>query len=213
MPQNMLQNTLQNMPPNMAQNRPANLKQEMVALRPFLLRMAHRYLRNDDWAEDAVSETLVAALEKPQAFAGRASLRAWLVGILKNKTIDQVRLHTRECPLYASDVDTDTESWCDATVAGANDAPAPWGDPLETLARRQFMAQFQRCIKTLPAQQGRAFMLRNWKEEDTEEICRQLGVSANHLGVLLFRARRSLRAAMQTLWQAVPHEATHPARA
>jgi RNA polymerase sigma-70 factor, ECF subfamily len=194
---------------------PPDLKQEIVALRPFLLRVAHRYVRNDDWAEDAVSETLLAALEKPLAFAGRASLRTWLVGILKNKAIDQVRLHTRECAWHAgdADADADAEHMSDAASASAADAPAPWGDPLEALARRQFMTQFAHCIKTLPAQQGRAFLLRNWKEEDTEEICRQLGVSANHLGVMLFRAKRSLRAAMQALWLTVPADTRPPMQA
>ncbi len=40
-------------------------------LRPQLLRFARVQLRNEAWAEDAVSETLLAALENPQAFAGR----------------------------------------------------------------------------------------------------------------------------------------------
>jgi hypothetical protein len=39
---------------------------------PQLLRFARSQLRNDAWAEDAVSDTLLAALERPQAFAGAA---------------------------------------------------------------------------------------------------------------------------------------------
>jgi RNA polymerase sigma-70 factor (ECF subfamily) len=37
----------------------------LETLRPQLLRYARLQLRNDAWAEDAVSETLLAALEKP----------------------------------------------------------------------------------------------------------------------------------------------------
>ncbi len=66
-------------------------------MRPMLVRMARQRLRNDAWAEDAVSETLVAALESPAAFAGRAKVQTWLVGILKHKVVDQIRRHTREC--------------------------------------------------------------------------------------------------------------------
>ena len=68
---------------------------QVAAIRPMLVRTARRRLRNDAWAEDAVSETLVAALEKPSAFAGRAAVQSWLVGILKHKTVDQIRRHTR----------------------------------------------------------------------------------------------------------------------
>ena len=39
---------------------------QVETLRPQLLRYARSQLRNDAWAEDAVSDTLLAALEKPQ---------------------------------------------------------------------------------------------------------------------------------------------------
>ena len=69
---------------------------QVEALRPQLMRFARVQLRNDAWAEDAVSEALLAALEKPQSFAGQSQLKTWLVGILKHKVIDQLRRHTRE---------------------------------------------------------------------------------------------------------------------
>ena len=74
--------------------------ERVAAQRPILLRTAHQMLRNKAWAEDAVSETLVAALEKPGAFAAGAGLRTWLVAILKHKIVDQIRHHTRECQVY-----------------------------------------------------------------------------------------------------------------
>jgi RNA polymerase sigma-70 factor (ECF subfamily) len=47
--------------------------EQVAAHRPLLVKMARLRLRNDAWAEDAVSETLVAALENGAAFGGRAS--------------------------------------------------------------------------------------------------------------------------------------------
>ncbi|MEO6292071.1 MAG: sigma factor, partial [Burkholderiaceae bacterium] len=64
--------------------------------RIYLLRFARLQLRNDAWAEDAVSETLLAALVKPQAFENKSQLKTWLVGILKHKVIDVLRVQTRE---------------------------------------------------------------------------------------------------------------------
>ena len=62
-----------------------DLHQQLQTHRPMLLKFAMRQLRNTAWAEDAVSETLLAALAKPDAFEGRSQLRTWLVGILKFK--------------------------------------------------------------------------------------------------------------------------------
>ena len=66
------------------------------ALHPQLMRFARSQLRNDARAEDAVSETVLAALAKPQAFAGQSQLKTWLVGILKHKLVDQIRRHSKE---------------------------------------------------------------------------------------------------------------------
>lgn len=177
---------------------PAAFAQELAALRPMLVNLARRALRNDAWAEDAVSETLVAALERPDSFAGRAKARTWVVGILKHKLVDQVRRHTRECPIERFD---DEEAEIDGSnVPAGHDEPAPWGDPLSTLARRQFLNQVNSALATLPPKQGRAFVLCEWMEHETHEACRELGVTPNHLGVMLHRARQRLRAAVAPQW-------------
>ncbi|GAB3482348.1 hypothetical protein GCM10011496_08120 [Polaromonas eurypsychrophila] len=43
-----------------------------------------------------MSETLLAALAKPQAFGNRSQLKTWLIGVLKHKVIDQIRSNARE---------------------------------------------------------------------------------------------------------------------
>ena len=60
----------------------ARIDRELAALRPQLLRVARLQLRNDAWAEDAVSETLIAALEGRERFSGQSQLSTWVVGIL-----------------------------------------------------------------------------------------------------------------------------------
>ena len=71
-------------------------EQQLTESRAYLLKFARLQLRNDSCAEDAVSETLLAALAKPQAFAARSQLRTWLVGILKHKIVDMLRQHGRD---------------------------------------------------------------------------------------------------------------------
>ena len=81
------------------------LESQLAEHQGYLLRFARLQLRNDAWAEDAVSDTLLAALEKPQSFAGQSQLKTWLVGILKHKLIDQLRRHTREIASSPDDDD------------------------------------------------------------------------------------------------------------
>src|SRR5258705_6915830 len=59
--------------------------------RPYLVRYASLQLRDAHAAEDAVQETLLAALAAEASFAGRSNLRTWLTGILKHKIIDAIR--------------------------------------------------------------------------------------------------------------------------
>ena len=73
-----------------------SFEQQIVDLHDYLFKFARLQLRNEAWAEDAVSETVVAALSKPHAFEHRSQLKSWLVGILKHKVIDTLRLHGRE---------------------------------------------------------------------------------------------------------------------
>lgn len=169
--------------------------QQLAEMRPMLVKIARRSVRNEAWAEDAVSDTLVAALEQPQAFAGRAKVQTWVVGILKHKLVDQVRRHTRECQLPAFD-DSDDAGFDALLPVPDQDA----ADPLATLARRQFAQQVDAAMAALPAKQSRAFMLYECLEHDTGDVCAELGVTPNHLGVILYRARNRLRKAMAPQW-------------
>ena len=45
-------------------------------------------------------------------------------------------------------------------------------------------------------------MLRECLDLGTEEVCRELGVSANNLSVMLHRARLRLRETLQPFWMA-----------
>jgi RNA polymerase sigma-70 factor, ECF subfamily len=173
------------------------LAHQIAACRPVLLRMARQRLRNMVWAEDAVSETLLAALEKPNVYAGRAMLRTWLVGILKHKVVDQIRRHTRECQAEAGNDEPEFGDLPAAASVGAFESHAEWDDPQELLRRRQFIDCFHSCLKNLPPQQARAVMLRDWMEQETDDVCNQLGVTANNLAQILHRGRRQLRASLQ----------------
>jgi len=177
------------------------LASQLAALRPALLRVARQRVRNPAWAEDAVSETLVAALENPAAFGGRAQLKTWLVGILKHKLVDQLRSSTREqSPAGADDGEDALDAYADTTPTWGVEARAGRGDPQDHLVRRQFVQHLERSLRSLPEKQGRAFVMRECLDVDADEVCRELGVTANNLSVMLHRARQRLRDSLQPLW-------------
>lgn len=186
-----------------------NFATQVEALRPQLLRYARTQLRNDAWAEDAVSEALLAALEKPQSFQGTAQLRTWLTGSLKHKVIDQIRRHGREISTHRDDDgDADLDELLFDHTGHWREAPADWGQPAATLQQRQFIEVLDACIEHLPGQQGRVFLMREWLELDSEEICKETGISSTNLFVLLHRARLKLRECLQLNWFSSPVPAT-----
>jgi RNA polymerase sigma-70 factor (ECF subfamily) len=52
----------------------------------------------------------------------------------------------------------------------------------------------------LPKKLASLFMLREVQEEDNEEICKALGISATNAWVMLYRARMSLRKCIELNW-------------
>ena len=164
------------------------------------MRFARAQLRNDAWAEDAVSETVLAALAKPQAFAGQSQLKTWLVGILKHKLIDQIRRHSREVSATTAEDGEDYDALLLNDGGGWREAPAEWGDPEATLGQREFFEVLEVCVEELPGVQGRVFMMREWLELDTAEICKELKITSTNAWVLLHRARLRLQTCLQQRW-------------
>ena len=179
-----------------------NFGHQVAGARGYLLKFAKLQLRNDAWAEDAVSETLLAALNKPQSFAGQSQLRTWLVGILKHKVIDILRERKREfaLPLSGDDDADPLQEMAFEPNGHFQHPPADWGNPQQDLQQRQFMAVLDACVSKLPAAQGRLFLMREWLEMSTDDICKELALTSTHLYVQLHRARLRLRECLDLNW-------------
>ena len=182
-----------------------SFEQQLVAHRDYLMRFARLQLRNEAWAEDAVSETLLAALAKPQAFEQRSQLKSWLVGILKHKVVDSLRVHGREISTSADDDDSDPLDYMDFHADGHfAQAPSDWGNPEQDLSSRQFLAVMDACTNKLPPVQGRLLLMREWLELSSEEVCKELDLTPTNLYVQLHRARLRLRECLELNWFAKP---------
>ncbi len=181
-----------------------SFERQLVAHRDYLLRFALLQLRNEAWAEDAVSETMLAALDKPQAFANRSQLKTWLVGILKHKVIDVFRVNARTVSLDMQDDGPAADDALDTLIFHASghfaQPPADWGNPEQDLQSHQFMVILEACTEKMPPAMGRVFLMREWLELTSDEICKELGLSSTNLYVTLHRARLRLRECLELNW-------------
>ncbi len=180
---------------------------ELDKHRPHLIKFAMGQLRNATYAEDVVQETLVAAVQGAERFAGQSSVRTWLIGILKHKITDHFRRQSREAPLPDLDEETSLED-LDARFKPdghfidnpAHVPGADWGDPEATLSQSRFFAVLEECMARLPPNTARAFNMREIMGMDTDEICKELGITATNAWVMLYRARMALRECLQAKW-------------
>jgi RNA polymerase sigma-70 factor (ECF subfamily) len=176
---------------------------EVEGFRPYLMRYALIQLRDPVAAEDAVQETLLAALRGGEAFGGRSSVKTWLTGILKHKIIDQLRRDSRERRLNDTEAPPDEADIADATFSDDGhwqEFPADWGAPDKSLEAKQFWTVFEMCLQVMPPRTARVFVMREVMELSTEEICKELGISATNCWVMLHRARLALRACLEMKW-------------
>ena len=182
-----------------------DMADEIAAHRPLLYRLALLQLGDPAAAEDATQDALLAAIQKIDGFEGRASLRTWMVSILRFKVLDILRTKKRHGPTLAPDDlarELDIKSFeglFDETGCWATTKDA-WSDPETHLAQIEFFKILEACMTRLPTNTSRVFLMRSWLELSPEEVCEKIGVSRGNLRVLLYRARMQLRECLDDNW-------------
>ena len=168
----------------------------------YLYRFALARLRDPHLAEDAVQETMLAAI-KGNSFEGESSARTWLTGILKHKIIDLQRKQIREQPV--SDlIDLDGS---DSTMDDFFDQSGHWLEKPQTLnmpdsnlEQKQFLTILDECVGKLPKKLKAIFLMRDVHELENENICKELDITATNAWVMLYRARMGLRKCLELNW-------------
>lgn len=167
----------------------------------YLFRYALVRLRDRTNAEDVVQETFLAALKGKEQFRGQASVKTWLVGILKHKIIDHFRKNSREVPVTnLLSADESPEDVFDANGKWKEE-PGVWrDDPADHLEKKEFWKIFRECLAGLPRRLADLFSLREFEGLKTEEICNQMDLSTTNLNVQLYRARLRLARCLDVNW-------------
>jgi RNA polymerase sigma-70 factor, ECF subfamily len=148
-------------------------------LSPGLFAFAYRAVRQREEAEDLVQDTWISALRTVPSFAGRSSLRTWLVSILRRRIADRFR---RERP--SEQLEEEKLGWDTAALEERIDAYEAAG--IATRAMTE-LSELERTAVTLC----------DVHDLDRDEASARMGVTRGHLRVLLHRGRHKLEAALK----------------
>ncbi|WP_219701627.1 RNA polymerase factor sigma-70 [Marinomonas lutimaris] len=176
-------------------------------LRTQMLKFAKLQVRDNQLAEDAVQEAMISAYQNIDRFARQAAFKTWVFSILKNKIIDLLRKEKRHTA--ASQLEDGPNLSGEALIEHLfeenghwqkDERPKKWDQPEHGVENEHFWRIFDACLDALPAKYGRLFMMREFLEMDTPEICHNEDVSISSLNVTLYRARLRLRECLEDHW-------------
>jgi RNA polymerase sigma-70 factor (ECF subfamily) len=147
-----------------------------------MLRIAMRYLKQQDLAEDAVQEAFIKAFKHIDSFSGDVTFGAWLKRIVINQSIDYCRQLKYYDPIDENKlemIDEERNSW-------------EVEDQLTT-------ADVENCIENLPENYATVLKLYLMEGYDHEEIGEILNIKANNSRILLHRGKNELKKHLKTL--------------
>jgi len=174
----------------------------------YLFNYAIVRVNDREKAEDLVQETFLAGLKAKDNFQGKSSERTWLISILKRKIIDTYRKQ------YSSKESSMTAYEQDISDGDFHRSEAPFrGNWLEgkgphsksllpegEIEQEELMEIIRRCIELLPPNLAAAFVMKMIDEAESDEICKELGITSSNLWVMLHRARLKMRSCVESKW-------------
>jgi RNA polymerase sigma-70 factor, ECF subfamily len=162
---------------------------------PMVWRTIDRLLAHEADTADCFQRTFIAALELSQ----REPIRHWpavLKRVATHRALEQLRKRIRENDRYVA-----------ASESGVIEEhiDRKYVEPDRAAQANELAAQLRTALAQIDGQQAQVFCLACLEEFSYQEIAEQLEVKANHVGVILNRAKASLR---QRLKQHDPRSAT-----
>ncbi|WP_226661580.1 sigma-70 family RNA polymerase sigma factor [Microbulbifer aggregans] len=177
----------------------------LAQLRVQMLKFAQIQLGDPYQAEDAVQEALIGALKNAGSFARKSALKTWVFSILKFKIADIFREQKKLIATSAQEEDSDEAAFSGLLFKDnghwhKSQRPTAWEGPQGGAYSADFWRVFDACLNGLPEQQARVFMLREFIELESDEICNRLNLTTSNLHVTLYRARLRLRQCLESSW-------------
>jgi RNA polymerase sigma-70 factor (ECF subfamily) len=145
-------------------------------------------------AQDLAQRVFVRIYRAAPTYRATAQFKTWMFTIVRNLVFNEHRRRSRALlvPLQPPDYETGT-----VTVAFPELADPTLKTPSEQMLQDEMLRVVNQAILALPEQQRLAMILRRYDEFSYDEIAEVLKTSVSATKSLLFRARETLRVALQ----------------
>lgn len=156
---------------------------------PQMLRVARRFLMNEEDARDAVQDAFVSAFRSIGSFEGTSMLATWLHRIVVNASLIKLRTRRRH-------PEEDIEPLLPKFAEDGHQAEpnVVWPEPADvTIERAETSSMVRAAIDRLPETYRVVLLLRDIEELEPAEVAEMLGITTNAVKIRLHRARQALR--------------------
>ena len=161
-----------------------------------MLRLARTFVPSATVAEEVVQDTWVGVVRGIDGFAGRSSVKTWLLTILVNRA-KTTGMRERRSVAIGDAAPAVDRSRFDAAGAWMS-PPQHWvEDSDERVLAEQLAGRIHSAMEELPPRQREVVTLRDVEGLTSHEVCEVLAISEGNQRVLLHRGRSRLRAALE----------------
>ncbi len=161
---------------------------------PRVFRVASRFFRRREQAEEAAQEIFLKAFTELGSYEGRGSFEGWLTRIATNTCLNLLRGQKRRPELTAADLTDDEGAWLDSKMS---DAAAERHRASERAVVAADLAD--KVLDTMSPDDRLALTLVDGEELSVKEVAEVTGWSESKVKVQAFRARRRMREAVEKL--------------
>lgn len=141
-----------------------------------VFRFGLRLVRDEQLAEDLISEVFLDVWRQAGKFEGRSAVSTWLLAITRFKALSALRRR--------KDAELDDET------AGAIEDPSD--DPEVTAQKKDTSNVLRSCLNKLSAEHREIVDLVYYHEKSVEEVAGIIGIPENTAKTRLFYARKKL---------------------
>lgn len=166
-----------------------------------LFRFAVLRVTDKEIARDLVQDTFLAAWRNYDNFKGEISEKNWLFAILKNKIIDHYRKASTRLEQRLPQAGNNDNFFDDTEHLTGPYKPNEWGiDYNKSIERKEFYETLSKCRQKLNDIQGTVFSMKYLEGLESEDICKELNLTASNYWVIIHRAKIQLRACLEKNW-------------
>jgi RNA polymerase sigma-70 factor, ECF subfamily len=162
--------------------------------------LAYRMLGDSDSAEDATQNAFISAYRNLATYRG-GSFRAWVLRILTNTCIDELR-HRKRHPVTGLEPETNDGEEIESPLWLADNNPIPE----ETIERLEMERIIQNCLNELPIEFRSVVVMVDVQGMDYEEVAVVIGKPLGTIKSRLMRARLKLRRSLQNFKEGLNNE-------